>query len=179
MNTNNANNPLSQEYANNLIVSIVAVLAFIFLLVVPSFITARGLEQKLTDLRFQLKEHQTLQPLYESLKKSAQGGATVLVNPAHTGNKEKLDTALQRMREVSGESAMTVTSLQPDLDKGFAGDKSIVVNVSLKGRFENFWTLLSKLGALPFLDNVETISIQRTQDGKELDFKLKVLLAVS
>jgi len=55
--------------------------------------------------------------------------------------------------------------------------KSLLYNATVKGEFANFRRLLIGLGAVPFIDQIEEISIKQGRDNME--FKLKIWIALA
>jgi hypothetical protein len=168
-----------KECMSNLIIGVVAVLVFVFATIIPRHLTGRNLDQKIGDVRYRLEEHKNILPLSDALKKASIGNLGPLVSPTKTSlAMAGLGNALKTLHDISGKSAMTVLSIRPDEGEAYKGVHSIAVKMSLKGSFQNFRTLLADLGALPYVDDMEELSIQQEPSGKRLAFKIKIKLAV-
>lgn len=108
------------------------------------------------------------------------GHSAVLVVPAGLRlEKAGLDSALMTVRSISDKNKMTVMALIPDLSYGSKNEQSLAVNLTLRGSFENFRTVLTKLGALPYMDHIEELSIQQKPNTQTLAFKVKIILAMN
>ena len=70
---------------------------------------------------------------------------------------------------------MTV-ALSPDLSTLAGSSASFLHNVVLKGEFANFRKMLIGLGAVPYLDRIEEISILQNPDSME--FRMKIWIAL-
>lgn len=172
--------PVPRENIQNLVISLIAILLFIFAVILPGYMTKLRLDRELRTMRSQLEEHKNLLPLYQSLIKAPMGSSTILVVP--TGmrlEKAGLDSALKSVRRISDKNKMTVIALIPDLSYGSKNDPSVAVNLTLRGSFENFRTVLAKLGALPYMDHIEELSIQQKPNTQTLAFKVKLILAMN
>lgn len=180
MNIKEALSPIPKECISNLVVSLVAVLIFVCVTIIPSFLTGRRLVQQIGDAQYRLEEHKNILPLYESLKKTAPAERyELLVFPAKTAlAMSGLESALKTLRDISAKSSMTVISIRPEEGEAFKGVKSLAVTMSLKGDFGNLRTLLLNLGALPYVEDVEGFSIRREPYGRALAFTIKIKLTV-
>lgn len=181
MKSKEAINLVPKECISNLVAGIVAVLVFVCVAIIPNYLTGRSLDRKIGDLRYRLEEHKNILPLYASLKKSAsEENHDILVLPAKTGlDMSRLESAIKTLRDISGKSSMSVISIRPEEGEAYKGVKSVVVIMSLKGDFANLRTLLMDLGALPYVEDVEGVSMRRESYGRKLAITIKIKLAVS
>ncbi|MGD0283079.1 MAG: type 4a pilus biogenesis protein PilO [Dissulfurispiraceae bacterium] len=169
-----------RECMSNLLVSLAAVIVFACAAIIPAYLSRADLEQKISNARYQLDQHQALLPLYESLKKAPRADFPALAAPTKAAlKKAAVDSALTAVRDIAGKSSITVNYINPDLTDASAHSQSLALDVGLKGSFENFRTVLAYIYALPYVENLENISIQREPNGQALDFKMKIILALS
>ena len=169
-----------RECVSNVVSSLAAVIVFACAAIIPSYLSRLDLEQQIGNARFRLEQHQTLLPLYESLKKAPRADFPALVVPVKTSlKKDDVDSALTAVRDIAVKSAVAVNYINPDLSAASAQTKSVAVDVSLIGSFENFRTVLANIGSLPYVENFQNLSMQRKANGQELDLKIKIILAVS
>lgn len=172
--------PLSKENMGNLLISLIVVALFVIAAILPSYLSKALLDKKIRVLRYQIEEHETLLPLYRSLINAPKGDSSVLIVPASSRlEKTGLDSALKAVSSISDKSGMTVISILPDLDYGTKNAGNMAVNIALRGNLENFRTVLTKLGALPYLNHIEELSIQQKPNTQTLAFKIKIILAMS
>ena len=82
------------------------------------------------------------------------------------------------MRETAIQAGMSVNSVRPDLSAPSASG-AVSVTISLAGGFDNFRTVLMNIGSLPFLENIESVSVQAMPESRMLNFNLKVLITAS
>ncbi len=181
------------ECTRKLAISVMAVALSVLAGVVPGRIVMGHLDSKIREAHRQLDERASLAPLYESLKKEktslyALPGNTpsrpcglFLDGPSEkTGPKPSgLSDALLKIRAISERSSMRHVDVSPELNGAAAGNAGpVAVNVSFSGKFENFRTFLVDISALPYVKNIAYLSIERTQNGRALDFKTKIMLAM-
>ncbi len=83
------------------------------------------------------------------------------------------------LRDIADRASITVNYINPDLSDAYAHTQSLAVDLSLKGSFENFRTVLADICALPYVENLENLSIQREPNERALDFKIKIIVALS
>ncbi len=172
--------PVPRECMSNLLSSLAAVIVFVCAAIIPAYLSRVALEQKISDARYRLEQHQTLLPLYEALNKTPQAELPALAAPVKTAlRKADVGSALTAVRDIAGKSAVAVNYINPDLSDASAHARSLAVNVSLEGSFENFRTVMANIGTLPYVENLENLSIQRGPDGRTLDFKMKIILELS
>ncbi|MGO9013729.1 MAG: type 4a pilus biogenesis protein PilO [Dissulfurispiraceae bacterium] len=169
-----------RECVSNLLSSLATVIVFLCVAIIPAYLSRVAVEQKITNAKYRLDQHQTLLPLYESLKKAPRADFPALAAPVKTAlKKADVGNALSAVRDIAGKSSMTVNYINPDLSEASSHTQSLAVDVSLKGSFENFRTMLADIGALPYVESLENLSIQREPNGQALDIKMKIIVALS
>jgi hypothetical protein len=171
---------IPRECVRNLVISLAAVAVFLCAAIIPAYLKWLRLDARVSDVRYRIEEQKTLLPLFDSLKTTRLGSPATLQAPDKIKlDKSGIDSALMKLRDISDKAAMNIISIRPDLTSTPASAQSVAVNMSLRGSFENFRGLLAGLGALPYVENIENISIQQGAFGKMLDFKIKILLSVA
>lgn len=172
--------PIPKENMGNLLISLIVVALFVIAAILPSYLSKARLNKGIRALRYQIEEHEKLLPLYNALINAPKGDSAVLIVPASSRlEKAGLDSALKTVRSISDKSGMTVISILPDLDYGVKNSGAMTVNISLTGSFEDFRTVLTTLGTLPYVNHIEELSIQQKPNTKALAFKIKIILAMS
>ncbi|MDA8085123.1 MAG: hypothetical protein M0Z75_00300 [Nitrospiraceae bacterium] len=192
---------IPEECVRKLAMSLAAVIVFLMAAVVPGSLVLGHLGKKIREVHRELDERSSLLPLYATLGKASNSGpvkikisgkdparplAVIDGEPelAKTGLKlADLGGALMKIRDISRSSAMRDVNIDPDLNNaaGNAGQgaATFAVNVSFKGSFENFRTFLINIYALPYVENIASLSIEKEADGRTLDFGAKIMLAQS
>jgi hypothetical protein len=80
------------------------------------------------------------------------------------------------IRMIAGRAGLMTVSLKPDLSTLDGSSTSLLHNLVLKGEFVNFRKMLIGLGAIPYLDRIEEISILQNPDSME--FRMKIWIAI-
>jgi hypothetical protein len=80
------------------------------------------------------------------------------------------------IRTIAGRAGLMTLALTPDLSILAGSSTSLSHNVVLKGEFANFRKMLIGLGAVPYLDRIEEISILQNSDSME--FRMKIWIAL-
>jgi hypothetical protein len=155
------------------------VLVFVFGGIAPAYWNHVELNQKIEDARSRIEESGALQPLFQSLQSvPASASYTLTMPPRGALKKSEVEGVGASFREIAGRYGMKVVSIVPDLIP--AGDSHVlVVNVALKGEFENFGNVLKKIGELPYMDRIEEFTIQRSANSRALDITMQIILAVN
>ena len=163
----------------HLVVTVSVVFLFIAFILIPGYMSRLSMEQKMSDMRYRLNEHKSLQPLYDSLKKPSQPDLTdLVVLPGTRLHKDDVSSALDAIRNIALKSGMKVIYLAPDFNNISKDASSLALNVSLKGDFLNFRKVLANIGALPYVESAEEFSILREPNSRMTDFKIKIILGV-
>jgi hypothetical protein len=168
-----------QRSINYFLFCLSGVLLFVFGGIAPAYWNHMDLIQKIKDEKRMIEESGMLQPLSGSLQDVYGSAPPSLMVPPRVALKrseiERIDTLFRDMADQSG---MKVVSIMPDLVSG--GDSHVLlVDVSLKGDFDHFRTVLKKLGELPYVDHIEEFAIQRSGNARALDITMQISLAVS
>jgi hypothetical protein len=129
-------------------------------------------------LKNQIEEQKELGPVYLSLLKVTNNkDLRVLPNPKKiTIPREEAGKFQDDIRMIARKYGLTMVSLKPDLNTSSGSSTSLLHNVVLKGEFANLRKMLIGLGAVPYLDRIEEISIQ--QYPSYMEFKMKIWIAL-
>ncbi len=164
---------------NFLLFCLAGVFLFVFGGVAPAYLNHVYLNQKINEARHKIEENKALQPLFQSLRSVPKSPSHTLTMPRrvvlHKSDIEELNSSF---REIARQSGMKVVSMFPELASG--GDsRGMVVNLSLRGDFENFRNVLKMLGELPYVDRIDEFAIQRAGNSRALDITMKILVAMN
>ena len=149
------------------------------LLIIPLHRYNAGIAQETETIQHQIDEQKKLAQTYQILKiTSAQKPAYLLPHPAGAKlARQNVDKFPEDFRAEAEKSGLTTASLVLDTKTMTVESKSLLYNATAKGEFANFRKLLIGLGALPYIDQIEEISIK--QDRENMEFKLKIWIALA
>ncbi|MDA8387910.1 MAG: hypothetical protein M0Z58_04495 [Nitrospiraceae bacterium] len=186
--------PIPKECMSKLVISLAAIAVFVLAAVVPGRLAVKRLDRKISAARMELDEGRSLLPLYETLKRASDdppgksAGPSVKSTPgdipaisAEAGpGPGGFGRALLEIGDISAKSALRTVDVSMDLNdlpgKGVKKAGPVAVDMTLEGGFSNFRQFLVGLCALPYLDNIEYLSIAPAPHGGVLDFKTKIAL---
>lgn len=159
-------------------ICLIGVILFILLWFIPSNRTMEELAAKTDDVKFRTEEQRALMPLYQALKSRIEKkDSEILPLPekgvlAHTD----ITTLPFVFRTAAKESGMTLGSAVPNPATVTGGGKFLSVDAILRGNFFDLRKFLINLGAIPYIQHIEGISIQQKPDAME--FNMKIWVAV-
>ena len=130
------------------------------------------------ELKYQIEEQKELGPIYLTLLKSVDDkNLRVLPSPDKTTiSRGEAGKFQDDFRAIAGKAGLTIISFTPDLSTLAGSSTSLLHNIVLKGEFTNFRKMLIELGAIPYLDRIEEISILQNPDSME--FRMKIWIAL-
>ncbi|MDA8088770.1 MAG: hypothetical protein M0Z61_00900 [Nitrospiraceae bacterium] len=177
-----------KECMRNLVISLIAVTVFICGAIVPGRLAVTRLDKKIREARQELDQRNSLNPLYDILKnislsasqkmKKSAGPAALPSAPEVAGLKAGFSEALLKIKDISTKSAMRNVAVDLDFKNAPASGGPVAADLSFEGDFANLRTFLIGLGALPYVKDIQYLSIQRAAHGKALDFKTRITLAI-
>lgn len=145
----------------------------------PLYLTNKKLARDNDHLKSQIEEQKQMKPIYASLlnELTKRKECLVLPNPGQErlarGNTARFKNDLQTIAE---KSKTKLSSFKPDLSTLSGSSSSLLHDVVLKGEFNNLRQVLIGLGAVPYIDKIENIEIQQSNDA--LNFKMKIWVAL-
>lgn len=161
-----------------LMLCLFGVMVFVFAGIIPTATSIDRFSKKMTQLNDRIKEHNALKPTYDTLVKSVQGKDTrVLPLPARKKlSRTEIETVFSTFKEIGVRAGVDTVSINPDLNLMAKEPGSMVINTSFRGEFLNFRKVLIGIGALPYVESIDGITIDHTLLKK--DMRVKVRLAV-
>jgi hypothetical protein len=162
-----------------LLACISCVLLIIVAGIIPQQMAVARLDNRISNIQYQIEEQKRLQPYYELLHSGPQSGRSkVLPFPAKSSlSRTKIDTVPSIIREQAQKAHIDMVAASPDLNTLGGEQKLLLVNATLKGDFLNFRKFLIGLGGVPCLEGIEEIRIQQNEDSME--FRMKLWLAIA
>lgn len=157
-----------------MIICLVGILGFGMLAIFPSSRAIVATDRKIAALQEKIDEQKALYPLFQDLLKRSE---TELPSRLPFPEKTKLpreDTGdiSDFFQDLALKNDFTVESIVPDMVSLTDGSGHLMLDVKLTGMFMNFRRLLLQLEEMPYLEHIETITIQTVGDAKEIRLKL-------
>lgn len=161
-----------------LMICLFGVMVFVFAGIIPTATSIDSLNTEMMQVNNRIKEHNALKPTYDTLVKSVQRKDTrVLPLPARKKlSRTEIETVFSTFREIGVRAGVDTVSINPDLNLMAKEPGSMVINTTFRGEFLNFRKVLIGIGALPYVERIDGITIDHSPFKK--DMKVKVLLAI-
>jgi len=173
------NENIQSSSVSNMLICGGIIVLIVLLLIIPFYRYNAGIAQETETIQHQIDEQKKLAQTYQLLKiASAKKQTYLLPNPAGAKlARQNVDKFPESFRAEAEKSGLATTSLVLDIKTMTGDSKSLLYNATVKGEFANFRRLLIGLGAVPFIDQIEEISIKQGRDNME--FKLKIWIALA
>lgn len=176
----NININKNQDRFWSIVTYIGIIFLFILLGIFPLYQYNSNLIEKNTKLKNQIEEQKEVGPIYSTLLQvvnSKDLRTLPLPNPEKkTISRGETGKFQDDIRTIAGRAGLMTISNTPDLNSSAGSSTSLLHNVVLKGEFANFRKMLIGLGAVPYLDRIEEISILQNPDSME--FRMKIWIAL-
>jgi hypothetical protein len=157
-----------------LVVSTVLIVAFILLVLYPTYRSLDKLDIEIVGVKQRIEKQKSLLPLYYELaKKSKRVVPDELPLPERRKFSEsdiKLIPSI--FKNIALKSGTEILSVNPDVTTLTDKSDVILVNAATKGDFSGLRNFLIEIGKLPYLKGIERIEIQQKAVNKELKIKM-------
>jgi hypothetical protein len=154
-----------------------AILAFIFLIILPEQRLAAELDREIAGLTARIEEQRVLAPIFTTLfAKSKTPAASGLPAPTRAKlARAEIGGALKHLQELAAAHKMTVRELTPDINTLTDASAHFLVQLLSNGQFMDLRGFLIDIGSLPYFEGIEEIDIKAVE-GNTKDIGLKLSL---
>jgi len=161
-----------------LALSAAAILAFIFLIILPGQRQAAELDREIDALTARIEEQRVLAPIFTTLfAKTKAPAASALPTPTRAKlARAEIGGALKHLQELAAAHKMAVRELTPDVNTLTDASGRFLVQLLANGQFMDLRGFLIDIGALPYFESIEEIEIKAVE-GNTKDIGLKISLA--
>lgn len=162
------------ESIRRVVFFLVVLLAITFVLIWPRHNNIIDLENRIAGLEIRLEEQKTLYPFYMKLNKRLKENTIGnLPFPEKTKiPRYDIDRIALHFHEIASRTNMHDILVAPDVNSIGKNKDLMLVNVSGRGRFNDFHAFLREAGGLSFLEQIEQVNLKHVPGDRE--FKLKV-----
>lgn len=159
-------------------ISVIVILLFVFVGIFPAKKLLADLDGQTAEVKYRIEEQRILVPYYQSLKeRTDKADLQFLPLPQKASlPQSKIITIPAIFSDAAKKSGMSLLSAIPQISGITAGGSTLPVNISLRGDFFKFRKFLINIGAIPYVQHIEEISIQEAPGARE--FILKILVAI-
>jgi hypothetical protein len=160
----------------NILICGAAVIAFIFLIVIPNQNLSDELEQEIEALHVRIEQQRILRPVFEGLLQRAKREQSADLPPVKI---EKLDRGdfnriTKVLQEMAGRHDLKIEDIGTDVNEIMNDSGYMLMRVALSGDFMKFREFLIDMGTIPSLEQIEEIIIRAIEGNRE--YKLKIWL---
>ena len=168
-----SNNPLAQSLLIFLICA-VGILAFLFLIILPSQKTSTELDREIDGLSARIEEQRILTPVFHSLLNRAKAAEpSVLPTPEKTKlTHGDVNTISKVFQDIAARHDLKLEEVKTDVSSMMQDSGYLMMRLRLSGNFYKFREFLVAMGSIPFLEHIEEINIRPVKTARELEIKL-------
>ena len=140
-----------------------------------------GTVSKIAGRKAELEKQKILHPFFEQLEKTYQKemneNLDVLSLPERKPltNEDEKDLELD-LDETAEKNGLILKSYQPDIKSFFDDSKRLVVNIVITGEVAKFRDMMIDLLKLPYLEDIQSIIIERDKENGGVVLKLTLFL---
>jgi len=158
------------------------IIAFIFLIVIPSQKTSAELDRQIKKLDEQIEKQRILRPVFDSLLKRANQANTAEV-PATRAFKttQEFKTAgvgineiTEFLQKIARHHDLELKDINTDVAALMKNSRKMMIRINLTGNFQNFRMFLLDLSAIHQLEEIEEIKIQAIEGTREYILGLRM-----
>lgn len=154
----------------------VGLIAFIFMIIIPSQKTSAELDRDIQKVNDRIEEQRILRPVFESLLKQAKKEdsvglpAAAKFKPASGDINEITDL----LREIARRHDLEMKDISTDVAALMKNSKNMMMQINLTGNFMQFHDFLLDLSAIPALEQIEEIRIRAIEGTREYNLKIRM-----
>jgi len=161
----------------NLSICGAGVIVFIFLIIIPNQNLSDELDQEIEKLNARIEQQRILRPVFDSLLERAKREQSTDLPAVKI---EKLDRAdvyriSKVLQDMAGRCDLKIEDIRTDANEIMNDTGYMLMWVHVTGDFMKFREFLKDMGTIPFLEQIEEISIRAIEENRE--YKLKIRLA--
>jgi len=154
------------------------IIAFIFLIIIPSEKTSAELDRDIKSINDRIEEQRILRPVFESLLKRAKKEdltespltQTQALNPA-SGD---INAITNLLREVARSHDLVMKDISTDVAALMKNTGTMQMRINITGDFMKFRDFLIDLSAVSVLEQIEEIQIRAVEGTREFDLKIRI-----
>ncbi len=155
------------------------IVLIVLLVILPFYRYNSNRVQEIKKIKISIDEQKGLKQPYEMLKNESQKkeNGMMLPNPVKTKlPRQDVEKFQSTFRAEAGKAGLMTLSMVPDIRSMAGGSHNLLYDVTLRGQFTNVRKLLIGLGAIPYIDQIEEISMRQFQDSMEIRMKIWIAL---
>ena len=154
----------------------VGIIAFIFMIIIPSRNTSAELDRDIQKVNDQIEEQRILRPVFESLLKQAKKKDPTEMPAAPTFKLAGggVDEITDLLREIALRNNLEMKDISTDVTALMKNNKNMTMRIDLAGKFMQFRDFLLDLSAISALEKIEAIRIRAIEGTREYDLRIRM-----
>jgi Tfp pilus assembly protein PilO len=175
---NNLNRKNIPQNVVSLIVPLVVILLFFLFFIYPQFGAIEQQERRISELKLEIEKQQILYPLYQQLVKKAKlekPEGLPAPKPAKISRTD-IGQLAQIVTQAARGSNFEFEKVLPQVNSVTRAKGLLMVDLSVRGSFQDLRGFLLKMAELPYLEHIERIQIQRSASGDLIGLRLWLAL---
>ena len=152
--------PLSRKIIILAAINVVIIGLFYWFLIGPKYAQINGLEEQDQNLQVKLTENRIIAadiPKYRKDKEDMEALLNAAV--AQLPNEKEIPDLIESISRAGEKSGLKILLFRPGKEVGRGFYAEVPVNMSVEGRFESLYEFSAKVGNLPRIVNMESMSI--------------------
>lgn len=152
------------------------VIAFVFLIIIPSINTSAELDRDIANVSDRIEEQRILRPVFDSLlKRAKQENPTELpavqeLSPGNGG----INGITDLLRKIARRHGLEMKDISTDVIALMKNNKNMIMRINLEGKFMQFRDFLLDLSAISALEQIEEIQIRAIEGTREYNLRLRM-----
>jgi len=153
------------------------VVLFVLLAILPAHRDSAALDFQIENIQTKIEEQKILSPVFESLLKKAQlkPPEGLVITPKGKLKSGDSAKAGDDIKALAAESRLTLVEFKPAVETLINRSGFLMVDLELRGEFIHLHPFLLDMVQLPYLEQIEQITIRSARDTREI--KIRIWLA--
>lgn len=158
---------------------LLVIILFFILWVIPLQNSLAELDEEIAATKARVDIQEKIRPLYAKLAEKAKTEEVEKL-PLPAGKplpRLQIESILPAFAEIANKNDMKIASFNPVIAGLEKTSGRLRVDMTVLGNFFDFRKLLIDMGAIPYVETVEEIQIERVENMKKIDMKVRLLVS--
>jgi hypothetical protein len=152
----------------------VGIILFVLLSIFPNYIAYSNITQDIDKLKGEIEEQKILSPIFNNFSEKAKFEEPDNLPFPKKAKMAKSETAAISfvIQDIIRNNGFKLENIATDVDSLMHESGLLKLNVTMSGDFMNLRDVMLQLGALPYLEHVESIQISSSHKDSKIQLKL-------
>ncbi|MBN2283450.1 MAG: type 4a pilus biogenesis protein PilO [Deltaproteobacteria bacterium] len=159
--------------------ALLVIVLFFFLWIAPLQDSLAVLDEEIAVAKARVDIQEKIRPLYAKLAEKAKSdeSARLPLPKKESLPKLRIESILPAFSEIAKKHDMKIESFNPVIEALDQTPGRLRVDMSIVGNFFDFRELLVDMGAVPYVESIEEIQIERADTMKRINMKVWLLVS--